>query len=132
MAKKKCKPVKKTAEEALVETNKTRIASASDKHYIWEHANSKTPAELAKFTGLTELQVEAILRSTDIDYEPVIESSEQKAKQIRRFLTDKGSVLMTPAQANLDNLVFEDNLVNNKRNDFEKKYGKCVEFRPIP
>ena len=134
MAKKKCKPVKKGTEEVeqVQEVKNTqRTASASDKHYIWEHATSKTPAELAKFTGLTEMQVDAILRSTDVDFEPVVEHSEQKAKQIRRFLAENGSVVMTPAQANLDNLVFEENLVNKKRNDFERKYGKCVEYRPI-
>ncbi len=124
--------MKKKTKKTIVEekTNDLKTPSQSDKHYIWENSSIKSPSELSKDTGLTIGQVEDILKSTDVDHEPIVDPSQKKAKAVRRFLTGEGYVAMTPAQANLDNLVFEDNL-NKKNDDFEKRYGKCVERRPI-
>lgn len=124
--------MKNKTKKVVVEekTNDLKTASQSDKHYIWENSSIKSSSELSKDTGLTIGQVEDILKSTDVDHEPIVDPSQKKAKAIRRFLTGEGYVAMTPAQANLDNLVFEENL-NKKNDDFEKRYGKCVERRPI-
>ena len=78
---------KKTKEPVKVSQPTNKIPSQSDKHYIWENATSKTPTQLSQDTGLTEGQVNAILVSTDIDVEPVVEESEKKARLVRRFLS---------------------------------------------
>lgn len=124
--------MKKKTKKVVAEekTNDLKTVSQSDKHYIWENSSIKSLNELSKDTGLTIGQVEDILKSTDVDHEPIVDPSQKKAKAVRRFLTGEGYVAMTPAQANLDNLVFEENL-NKKNDDFEKRYGKCVERRPI-
>lgn len=124
---KKSKVTKKVKQTEEV---KLKTASQSDKHYIWENSSIKSVNELSQDTGLTVGQVNDILKSTEVDHEPIVDPSEKKAKTIRRFLTKDGSVAMTPAQANLDNLVFEENLA--KQNDnFTKRYGQCIERRPI-
>lgn len=104
----------KSKEEKQVTPQPTVAVTHANKIYISENFGKISLAEMAKNTGLTEVEVERVATSRELD---VPLTSSEANNSLRRFQTKsdggrKGSVAMTGSQSHLDDLEYSKNLPN--------------------
>lgn len=108
--KKASKP--KITKAAPVAPQEQTVAQAI-KHYVWTNFGKMSIEELARNTGLNTEAIEKIATSSELDKEPVLDVKDKDAIQpVRRFLSQGGSVQMTPQQSMLDDKEYIKNLPN--------------------
>jgi hypothetical protein len=122
MAKKKSEqiekePIKKASKpkitKAVPVTASEQTVAQAIKHYIWTNFGKMSIEELARNTGLDAEAIEKVATSSELDKEPVLDEKDKNAIQpVRRFLSQGGSVQMTPQQSMLDDKEYTKNLPN--------------------